>query len=239
MPSDSPGSGARPLIAVTGSDQAARWGAWDEVATLVPSAYMRAVKEAGGVPAVVAPTAEADEIAARVDGVVLTGGGDVDPALYGEQPHPQTQQPDPERDTFEMSLIDACTSRGVPVLAVCRGLQVVNVARGGTLFQHLPDTVGTSVHLPTPGSFGRHWVQVEPTSHLGRIVGRERLEVPTHHHQGIDKIGKNLLPTAWAEDGIVEAAEDPDLEFLVAVQWHPEAGGDRRLFEALVAAASS
>jgi len=239
MPTPTPHAGGdKPVIAVSAGDQRARWGAWDEMATVVPSAYMRAVNAAGGVPVVVAPTTDAETIAERLDGLVLTGGADLDPQLYGEGPHPEAQNPDYDRDVFELQILEACVSRDVPVLAICRGLQLLNVARGGSLFQHLPDEVGTSMHLPTPGSFGRHRVRIELDSRLGRILGRERADVPTHHHQGIDRLGKGLLPVAWSEDDVVEAVEDPELGFLVAVQWHPEAGDDLTLFEALVEAAS-
>ncbi|MGH9029905.1 MAG: gamma-glutamyl-gamma-aminobutyrate hydrolase family protein [Acidimicrobiales bacterium] len=230
---------AMPLIAVTGCDQQARWGAWDDRATLVPSAYLLGVHAAGGVPVVVAPSADAKVIAERVDGLLLTGGVDLAPALYGQDPHAQTQEPDEERDAFETTLLETCIQRGIAVLAVCRGLQVLNVARGGSLDQHLPDTVGNSVHLPTPGAFAGHWVRIGAGTRLARIIGQERVEVPTHHHQAVGRLGSGLVPTAWADDGVVEAAEDPSAAFLVAVQWHPEAGEDPSLFEALVAASST
>jgi putative glutamine amidotransferase len=229
----------KPLVAVSGSDQRARWGAWDDVATLVPAAYLHALQAAGGVPVVVAPSADPQVVAERVDGLVLSGGADLDPHLYDAEAHPRGQEPDPERDAFENAMLDACLARGRAVLAVCRGLQVLNVARGGTLHQHLPDTVGTDEHLPVAGAFGRHSVKVGAGTHLARIVDAEVLDVPTHHHQAVDRLGSGLVATAWADDGIVEAVEDPRVPFLLAVQWHPEAGDDNSLFDALVAAAAA
>jgi putative glutamine amidotransferase len=228
-----------PLVAVSGSNQRASWGAWNEVATLVPFDYPRAVEEAGGVPVVVSAGADPRVIAARVDGLVLTGGGDLDPRLYEADPHPQTHPPDSPRDEFESRLLEASCERGVPVLAICRGMQVLNVARGGSLHQHLPDAVGNESHLPTPGSYGRHPVRVGPGSRLASIVGDGIFDVPTHHHQAVERLGRGLVATAWAEDGTVEALEDPSFGFLVAVQWHPEAGEDRSLFRALVAASEA
>jgi putative glutamine amidotransferase len=230
---------SKPVIAVTGSDQRARWGAWDDRATLVPSAYLSGVQAAGGVPVVVAPGADSEALADRVDGLLLTGGGDLDPGLYGQGAHAQTHPPDEARDAFEVALLQSCTGRGLPVLAICRGLQVLNVARGGSLDQHLPDTVGTGVHLPTPGAFAAHPVRVAAGTRLADILGHDRLEVPTHHHQAVDRLGEGLVPTAWADDGVVEAVEDPSFGFLVAIQWHPEVGDDPSLFDAFVAACSA
>jgi putative glutamine amidotransferase len=254
----------KPVIAVSGSDQLAHWGAWNDWAMLVPSAYVRAVSSAGGVPVLVAPASgqlasslrepgagdgatDAEEdlqsqaavIASHIDGLMLTGGVDLDPRRYGTEVHPATQAPDEARDVFEAALVEACCDRGLPVLAICRGLQVLNVLRGGSLYQHLPDTVGTDEHLREPGVFSRHWVRVDRDSQLAEILGRERLEVPTHHHQAVDRVGQGLRAAAWADDGIVEAVEDSSHGFVVAVQWHPEAGDDRSLFDALVKASAS
>jgi putative glutamine amidotransferase len=233
-----PRSSAKPLIAVSGGDQQARWGAWDDCATLVPSAYMRAVQAADGVPVVAAPSADPKALSLRIDGLLLTGGVDLDPGLYGATTHHETQAPDEARDSFETAVLDACCAEGIPVLAVCRGLQILNVARGGSLDQHLPDTVGSSIHLPTPGAFARHRVRIDSGSRLARIVGEEKVDVPTHHHQAVDRLGGGLVAVAWADDGVIEALEDPSYDFLVAVQWHPEAGEDLALFDALVAAAA-
>ena len=219
-----------------------RYGAWDERAALVPDAYLAMVAEAGAVPVVLAqvpgmaPAAAAGLLAARVDGVVLTGGVDVDPARYDQEAHAETQAPDPARDAFETALLERAVADGLPVLAVCRGVQVLNVARGGTLHQHLPELVGHAGHMPVVGCYARHAVRVAPGTRLAAALGVETSDVPTHHHQGIDRVGRGLVPSAWAEDGVVEAVEDPDAEFVVGVQWHPEAGEDRSLFEAFVGA---
>ena len=186
--------------------------------------------------------------AARLDAVVLSGGGDLDPAGYGAGPHPQTTRVCPERDRAERALLSAALAGGVPVLAICRGLQMLNVTRGGTLHQHLPDVVGHDEHAAAPGTFGEHEVRVDPASRLGAILGPPgpggelRLTVPTHHHQAIDRLGRGLTATAWASDGTIEAVEpdpaQPDSgQFLIGVQWHPEADDDLRLFQALIAAA--
>ncbi len=228
-----------PLVAISGSDQQATWGAWNDMATLVPSAYPAAIEAAGGCPVVVAATADPRVISERFDAVLLSGGGDLDSRLYGAEPHAEAQPPDPGRDSFEVKLLDACCLRDIPLLAICRGLQVLNVARGGTLHQHLPDAVGNTAHLPVPGRFARHDVRIDPGSRLFEVLGSERLSVPTHHHQAVDCLGSGLVPTAWADDGVIEAVEDPALKFLLAVQWHPEVGEDLSLFRALVNAAAS
>lgn len=230
-------SAPAPLVAVSGSDQQARWGAWNDRATLVPSAYPAAIEAAGGCPVVVAATADPEVVSERFDAVLLSGGVDLDARLYGAEPHAETQSPDSERDSFEAKLLEASCSRDVPVLAICRGLQVLNVARGGTLHQHLPATVGNTDHLRAPGTFARHDVRIETKSRLFEILRSEQLSVPTHHHQGVDRLGSGLVATAWAEDGIVEAVEDSAFSFLLAVQWHPEVGDDLSLFRALVDAA--
>jgi putative glutamine amidotransferase len=176
----------------------------------------------------------------RLDGLLLTGGGDIDPGTYGAQPHPRTARVSAPRDAAELELLDAAMSAGLPVLGVCRGMQLVNVARGGTLCQHLADGAG---HTPVPGTFGSHPVRVAPGTRLAGILGAngDGVDVPTAHHQAVDRLGEGLVATAWTGDGVIEAVEpsaggDP---FLLAVQWHPEAGTDPRVIEALVAAASA
>lgn len=237
----------RPVIGVTSSDQQARWGNWNTAATLVPTAYVRALETCGSIPVVLASPAaassqsgEADKAAnavvERLDAVVMSGGADLDPTLYGEEPHDESQSPEPARDAYELALVRACARRGLPVLAICRGMQLLNVSRGGTLVQHLPDRLGAPDHMPEPGSFALRSVHVEPDSKLARVLGRTEAVVPCHHHQAVDRLGGGLIVSAMSEDGVVEALEDPVADFLVAVQWHPEVGQDRSLFEALVAA---
>jgi gamma-glutamyl-gamma-aminobutyrate hydrolase PuuD len=179
----------------------------------------------------------AEAVVSRIDGLMLTGGSDLDPSLFGAEAHPETLRPDPARDHFEIGLLEAAAASGLPVLAICRGIQVVNVWRGGTLHQHLPDIGADPDHLGEPGVYGSHRVRVESSSRLGAILGAPVLDVPTHHHQAVDRIGAGLHACGWSSDGVVEALEDPDARYLVAVQWHPEMGDDPSLFESLVAAA--
>jgi gamma-glutamyl-gamma-aminobutyrate hydrolase PuuD len=168
-----------------------------------------------------------------LDGVIFSGGNDVDPARYGAEPHPQTDEPRRERDEAELALLTAALARDMPVLAVCRGSQVLNVALGGDLVQHLPDAVGHERHRHTPGEFADHEVEVDPTSRLGAILG-QRASVKSHHHQGYGRLGSGLAPVAWAEDGTVEGLEDPSRRFALGVLWHPEEGDEFALFQALV-----
>jgi putative glutamine amidotransferase len=232
--------GILPVVGVTAGEHDARWGAWGARAVLLTSAYLRAVESGGGLPIVVPPApGAAEQVVGRLDALVLTGGADVDPARYGQAPHPETRPADPARDRSELELAAAAGAAGLPLLAVCRGVQVLNVARGGTLHQHLADLPGAVEHAAAPGSYGRHRVRIEPGSRVGRaMVDRTEAEVPTHHHQGIDVPGEGLRPSAWADDGTVEALEDPAAPFLVGIQWHPEQGEDRSLFLALVRAAA-
>lgn len=234
-----------PVVGVTAARREVRYGAWEHGAALVPADYLDMLGRAGALPVLLSPAAgvEPERAAAllveRVDALLLTGGVDMDPARYGQEAHGETQQPDSARDAFEAALLARAADAGLPVLAVCRGVQVLNVARGGTLHQHLPDVVGHSAHLPVAGQFARHHVRVEPGSRLAAALGATACDVPTHHHQAVDAVGRDLVPTAWAEDGVVEALEDPGAAFLVGVQWHPEAGDDPSLFAALVAAAGA
>jgi len=239
-PSDPPGgAGRRPVIGITAGELVASYGVWKERASLVPADYIHAVANAGGVPVVLSPVAGiADALAERIDGLMLTGGVDVDAGLFGAERHPRAQRPDPTRDRFELDLLDAAEERGLPVLAICRGIQVVNVWRGGTLHQHLPDLGADPDHMAVPGVYGRHRVRVDPASRLGAIVRREELDVPTHHHQAPDRVGSGLVASAWAIDGTVEGLEDPSSRYLIAVQWHPEMDEDLTLFSSLVAAAT-
>jgi putative glutamine amidotransferase len=171
-----------------------------------------------------------------VDGLVLSGGADIDPARYGEPPHPRTAT-SPGRDAWELALLHAALAAGRPVLAICRGMQLLNVACGGTLHQHLPETVGHDGHCPQPGTFGRTEVRIAPAGRLTGILGA-RLTVSCHHHQAIHRLGTGLVPTGWATDGTIEAIEHPGHSFVLGVQWHPEEDtADRRLFAALVHAA--
>jgi putative glutamine amidotransferase len=228
-----------PVIGITAYEEDARWGPWSERAVLVPSTYIDAVERAGGTPMVLPIQSEGvAELLARVDAVVLSGGPDVDPSRYDAEPHDNTQTPRPERDEFELALVDKASGSDTPTLAICRGLQVLNVARGGTLHQHLPDVVGHSGHSPKAGEYAWHGVEVEKGSRLATILaGSQDVQTASHHHQAIAQLGKGLRVVAHAEDGTIEAVEDPDLDYLIGVQWHPEVGEDLALFTALVDAA--
>jgi putative glutamine amidotransferase len=204
----------------------------------VPAAYVRAVDQAGGRPLLIPPSEGAiEETLDAVDGVLFSGGSDLDPELYDQEPHPATSGVVAERDRAELALLEAALARDMPVLAVCRGSQVLNIARGGDLVQHLPDIVGDEKHKHTPGAFADHDVTLEPGTRLAGLLG-ERAPVKSHHHQGIGRLGEGLRVAAYAEDGTVEAVEDPSHRFAFGVLWHPEAGEDLRLFEELVGAAA-
>jgi putative glutamine amidotransferase len=168
-----------------------------------------------------------------LDGILFSGGSDLDPELYGAELHPETTGVREERDRAEMALLTAALERDMPVLAVCRGSQVLNVALGGDIVQHLPEIVGHEGHRHTPGDWSDHEVKLEPGSRVGELLG-ERAPVKSHHHQGYGKIGEGLREAGWADDGTVEALEDPSKRFTVGVLWHPEEGEDMALFEALV-----
>lgn len=239
-PRPAPGDGAPPLIGVTTYQEPARWGVWVREAALLPVPYLRSVERAGGVPVLLPPASTLrglDTLVSRLDGVVLAGGGDLDPDLYGAARHFETGPPQPQRDRFELALARAVVDADLPFLAICRGMQVLNVARGGTLIQHLPEAVGHRSHAPETGIVGSHPVQISATSLVGKILG-DAAEVPAYHHQAVGRLGKGLSAVAWAEDQVVEAVELQGHRFGLAVQWHPEEGDDRRLFAALVAEAA-
>lgn len=231
----------RPLIGITCYEEEADWGVWRQTAAVLPVSYVRAVERAGGIPVLVPPqhltVPEAQGLVDRLDGLVAAGGADVDPAHYGAEAHGATVTANGERDALELAALAAVVEEAVPTLAICRGLQVLNVARGGTLVQHLPDLLGHDRHSPVPGGYGLHDVSVEPGTRLAELLSWQCAGVPTHHHQAIERLGGGLRPSAHAEDGVIEAVEDPAMPFLVGVQWHPEASDDPALFEALVAAA--
>jgi putative glutamine amidotransferase len=230
---------ARPLIGITSyAEDDVRWGVWSQPAALIPLAYVEAVKRAGGRPLLVPPSEDGiEETLDALDGLLFSGGSDLDPDLYGAEAHPETNGVRPERDRAELALLEAALARDMPVLAVCRGSQVLNIARGGDLVQHLPEVVGDEKHKHTPGVFADHDVDLERGTRLEALLG-ERAPVKSHHHQGYGRIGEGLVEAARAEDGTVEALEDPSRRFALGVLWHPEAGEDFALFEALVEEAS-
>ena len=232
---DSSSVASRPVIGITAyAEPSVRWGVWDVPAAVIPLAYVTAIESAGGRALLVPPSEEGiEETLDALDGLLFSGGSDIDPAEYGHDAHPETNNVRPDRDRGELALLTAALGRDMPVLAVCRGSQVLNVARGGDLVQHLPDVVGDEKHKHTPGVFADHHVEVKTESRLGSLLG-DRAPVKSHHHQGFGRVGEGLVESAWAEDGTIEALEDPGKRFAVGVLWHPEAGEDAALFQALV-----
>jgi putative glutamine amidotransferase len=229
----------RPLIGITTYLTPAKWGVWDAESALVPATYVTALERAGGRPMLVPPSEDGlEETLDALHGLVLPGGTDIEPELYGQEAHPETYGVVPERDRSELALLTGALEREMPVLAICRGSQILNVARGGDLVQHLPDVVGHDRHKEEPGEFGEHDVRIHPESRLGRLLGKHA-PIKSHHHQGFGRLGEGLRDVAWADDGTVEAVEDAGRPFLFGVLWHPEAGEDDALFAALVEAAQA
>ena len=227
--------GGRPIIGITSYAQPAKWAAWELPAALVPLMYVEAVARAGGRALLVPPDVGAiDETLDVLDGIVFSGGADVDPASYGAARGPDTDEPQVHRDIGEMALLSAALERDMPTLAICRGFQILNIVRGGDLVQHLPDEVGDEKHREVRGVFSEHPVEVKDGTRLASILGEAPPAVKSSHHQGVGSVGEGLVETAWAEDGTLEGLEDPAKRFAVGVLWHPEAGEDQRLFDALV-----
>jgi putative glutamine amidotransferase len=231
----------RPTIGICTPLELARWGAWELDAYLVPRNYVDAVRRAGGMALLLAPdpalTADPDEILGRVDALMLVGGADLDPAAYGAERHAETIGCVPERDAFEIALTRRALERDIPLLGICRGMQVLNVARGGTLHQHLPELVGHEHHRRVLGSFdgADHDVRLQAGSLAARAAGEELHATKSHHHQGVDRVGEGLDVTGWAQiDELPEAIELRGSRFALGVQWHPEADEASRLIAALV-----
>jgi len=213
----------RPVIGVCAAVERARWSVWDDEAVLLPRSYITAVQRAGGLAILLPPDGDTDGVLDLVDGLILAGGAD-----YGERP---------DRDAFEIALALEALDRDVPLLGVCRGMQLMNLARGGTLIEHLPDVLGHEDHRAVPGAFGDHHVRLTPGSLAAKAVGAVSHPTKSHHHQGVDAIGEGLDVTGWATvDDLVEAIEDPRRRFALGVQWHPEAAGAEEI-TALVEAA--
>ncbi|HLT09615.1 MAG TPA: gamma-glutamyl-gamma-aminobutyrate hydrolase family protein [Micromonosporaceae bacterium] len=227
----------RPVIGLTTYAETARFGVQDTLAAVLPLAYVHAVHASGGRAVLITPDDPDIDILDRIDGIIFAGGSDVDPSLYGETPHPTTSVK-PERDRAELVLLRGALARDLPVLGICRGLQLMTVAYGGRLHQHLPDVLGHDGHRPTSGpKFGEHSVRLVPGTRAHKILGDE-VTVNSYHHQGVAHEG-NLTPSGWCpEDDLIEVAEDPAMTFALGVQWHPEDSDDFRLFEALVEVAS-
>lgn len=233
---------SRPLIGVTTYRQPATWGRWTEVdATLLPAAYTDAVRRGGGTPVLVPPLGIGDravDILRRLDGLVLAGGSDVNPSRYGEEPHERTRGWHDDRDVSELALVHAADDLDLPLLGVCRGMQVMAVADGGRLTQHVPDVLGTDVHCPGVDVYGAVEVHTVAGSRVAGILGPVT-RVACHHHQAVADLGDRSVPAARASDGLLEAMEAPGDRFRVGVQWHPETLTDPALFAALAQAAAA
>jgi putative glutamine amidotransferase len=246
-----------PVIGITTYEDQASWRNWSARAAMLPWVYVDAVRRSGGRPVLLPPGGDDDEAAATaagLDGLVVSGGPDIDPGRYGAARHPQTSPPVTLRDAWDLAVTSHALRLGVPLLAICRGMQLLNVCRGGTLHQHIPDLIGHARHGGPPNGFGLHQVRVSPGSMLAGILTPAPedgyFDVPTRHHQAVDLLGDGLKAVAWERDGTIEAVEagPSNVEgwgggwglsgFVLGVQWHPEQGSDPRLFGALVRAAA-
>ncbi|MGZ4271555.1 MAG: gamma-glutamyl-gamma-aminobutyrate hydrolase family protein [Solirubrobacteraceae bacterium] len=231
----------RPVIGICTALERAQWTVWDQDAYLLSRSYVDAVQAAGGLVLMLPPDEQLerdpDEILDLLDGLILAGGADVDPSCYGAEPHPETNGTVIERDTFEIALARRAIERDLPLLGICRGMQLINVALGGTLIQHVPETHGHHEHRRVPGSFdgAEHHVFLVEGSLAARAAGEHHHETRSHHHQGVDQVGEGLEITGWsALDDLPEALELPDRHFALGVQWHPEADPASRLVASLV-----
>jgi putative glutamine amidotransferase len=234
------------VIGMCAALERARWSVWDQEALLLPRNYVDAVQRAGGLALILPVDAlvveDPSEVLDLIDGLVLAGGADIDPGSYGEQAHPETADTAPERDVFEIALTRAAIERDLPVLGICRGMQLINVARGGTLLQHLPERFGHHEHRRVVGSFdgADHDVLLTEGSLAARAAGEVRHATKSHHHQGVDRLGEGLVVSGVSTlDDLPEAIELPDRRFVLGVQWHPEADPASRVLGAFVAEAAA
>lgn len=241
-PVSRPGFAAMPpRIGLTTYREPAAWGVWDEPADLLPTSYAASIDAAGGVALLLPPATVDGAAGAALDGLhglVLAGGADVDPARYAAERDARTGASRPDRDAWEIRLAQVALNRGMPLLAICRGMQVLNVALGGDLVQHLPDLVGHDEHCPIVGEHGRHEVTFADASRVGGMLGTGAT-VATYHHQAVRHIAADLVPVGWAADGTTEALEHAEAQWVVAVQWHPEVHDGAPLFDGLLAASAS
>ena len=223
------------MIGVCAAVERVSWGPWNELAAMLPLTYLQAVQRAGGISLLLPPDPsleqEPDALLDLLDGLVLAGGTDIDPSRYGAEPDPETNSGYEGRDGFELALARRALERDLPLLGICRGMQLLNVAAGGTLVQHLPDTAR---HRHTPGVFGDHDVSLEPGSLAASAAGQERPLVKSHHHQGVERLGEGLAASGWDDDGTIEAIEAPGRAFALGVLWHPEQDEQSRVVAALV-----
>jgi putative glutamine amidotransferase len=231
----------RPRIGICTALERARWTVWDQEAHLLDRSYVDAIQAAGGLALMLPPdprsVEDPDEVLDLLDGLILAGGADIDPATYGEAPHAATAGMRRERDDFEVALARRALERDIPLLGICRGMQLMNIARGGTLIQHLPDDVGHEDHRRVSGSFdgADHDVRLAGGSLAARAAGETDHATKSHHHQGVAQLGEGLVETGWSTlDELPEAIEDPERRFALGVQWHPEADPSSQLIAALV-----
>ena len=235
---------SRPNIGITAATENVSYGVWDEISAFMsPASYAHAVQRAGGRPLLLLPdpedTEDPGEVLDLVDALILTGGaGDINPALYGQERHPETGPIQDERDAYEIALVRGALEREMPILGICRGMQIINVVYGGGIEQHLPDVLGHDEHRHTPGTYSDHDVRLEPGSLAARVAGEERSQVKSHHHQGVREVGSGLAVTGWADDDTVEALEDPSCPFVLGVLWHPEEDEKSQVIKALVSEVS-
>jgi putative glutamine amidotransferase len=235
---------SRPVIGICSALERARWSVWDQEALLLPRSYADAVQRAGAIAVILPPdpalVEDPGQLLGLIDGLMLAGGADIDPGSYGETQHPETTDTVPERDVFEIALARRAIEQDMPVLGICRGMQLINVAFGGTLLQHLPERFGHHEHRRVAGSFdgADHDVELREGTLAMRVVGEARHATKSHHHQGIDRLGEGLVISGVsALDGLPEAIEHPGASFVLGVQWHPEVDEASRVVGGLVSAA--
>ena len=234
---------SRPVIGICAAVERARWASWDVVVAMAPQTYATAVQAAGGIAAILPPdpavTAEPALLLDRIDALLLAGGSDIDPAVYGAEPAPETAGQRIERDEFELALLRRALERDMPALGICRGMQMLNVACGGTIDQHVPDKLGGHErHREVPGTFSSHEVEIEPGSLAARAIASDRTAVKSHHHQGVERLGEGLnVSGRSADDALIEAIEIPGRGYALGVLWHPEEDAESNVIASLVAAA--